>query len=216
MQIKSKTISDAWFQCLYNLDSPDVYRQEIERGSFENESYRLQYPFLSVEISNPLVDMVPSVPDGVAPPSSQEFIEEYYCDYILGGKGPEKNEEYTYAERIGDQLPTIMETLAKTPQTNQACMVVGRHEDVHLSDPACLREIDFKVVHDTLTLTTYWRSNDLWAGFPVNMGGMARLQEMVAEYIGKQVGKMYYYSSGSHIYEYQIPSIEAKIGKKFC
>jgi hypothetical protein len=83
---------------LYHLDLPEVYKQVIDRGSFENESYRLQYPFLSVEIENPLVDMVPSVPVGVAPPSTQEFIEEYYCNYILGGKKPEKNEEYCYSE----------------------------------------------------------------------------------------------------------------------
>jgi thymidylate synthase len=119
----------------------------------------------------------------------------------------------TYAERIGEQLPTVMETLLNTPNTNQTCIAIGRKEDVLINDPSCLREIDFKVVGDSLTLTTYWRSNDLWAGFPVNMGGMARLQEMVAEYIGKKVGKMYYYSSGSHIYEYQIDMIEAKIGR---
>lgn len=216
MEIKAKTISEAWFQTLYNIEYPHVYKQVIDRGSFENESFRLQYSFLSVEIEQPLVDMVPSVPDGVAPPSSQEFIDEYYCDYILGGKGPEENEEYTYAERIGEQLPIIMETLKLTPYTNQACMVVGRHEDVSISDPACLREIDFKVVDDKLTLTTFWRSNDLWAGFPINLGGMARLQEMVAEYIDMDMGKMYYYSSGSHIYEYQISSVEAKIGKTIC
>lgn len=213
MELKAKTISDAWFQILYNLDNPEVYKQMIEKGSFENESFRLQYPFLSVEIENPLIDMVPSVPEGIAPPSSQEYIEQYYCDYILGGKSPEENEEYTYAERIGEQLNHIMETLKNTPYTNQACMVVGRFEDVIISDPACLREIDFKVVDGKLTIITFWRSNDMWAGYPVNMGGIARLQEMVAEYIGLPVGKMYYYSSGSHIYEYQISSIEAKIGK---
>lgn len=214
MYIESTTISDAWFQALYNIDSPEVYKQIIERGAFEKESYRLQYPSLSIKIKNPLIDMIPTVPDGIAPPSTQEFVDEYYCDYIMGAKGPEKHEEYTYAERIGEQLPIVMETLRKTPNTNQACIVIGRHEDVVISDPACLREIDFKVVGDTLMLTVFWRSNDLWAAFPVNMGGMAKLLETVSEYIDKKPGMIYYYSSGSHIYEYQISSVEAKINKR--
>jgi hypothetical protein len=41
--LKAKTISDAWFQLIYNIFD-NSYTQEIQRGSFEKEQYRLQYP----------------------------------------------------------------------------------------------------------------------------------------------------------------------------
>lgn len=215
MLLKVKTISEAWFYALYNLDDPEVYRQNITRGSFANEGFRLQYPQLAIEIEHPLIDMIPYVPEGVSAPSTMKYVEQYFTDYILGGKLPEKNEEYTYASRIGEQLPKVMEILAETPDTNQAVIEIGRPEDLELPDPACLRVIDFKAYNGELSIGTYWRSNDLWAGFPVNLAGMAKLQEMVAEAANLDVGKMYYMSCGAHAYSYQLEMIEAKISKRF-
>ena len=43
MIIKAKTISDAWFQILYNLpDEAEVV--PIDRGSFEKDPVRYQLP----------------------------------------------------------------------------------------------------------------------------------------------------------------------------
>ncbi len=98
-------------------------------------------------------------------------------------------------------------------------------------DPPCLRLIDFKVVpvqtwgyqnpegwqprfegdqgvrvliHEelALTLTAYFRSWDLWAGFPVNLGGLELLKQYVASECGLVNGPMYAYSAGAHIYGY--------------
>jgi thymidylate synthase len=215
MFIEAKTISEAWFYALYNIDSPEVYKQIITKGSFEHESFRLQYPQLAISIDYPLMDMIPTVPEGTSSPSSIDYVKNYFTDYILEGKKPEKNEEYTYASRMGDQLFKAMAILeAHGGGSNHAVIEIGIPGDLDLDDPSCMRVIDLKVVNDSLCLGVYFRSNDLWAGFPVNLGGLAKLQEMIAEYIGKEVGKMYYHSCGAHIYEYQIPYVEGKIGKK--
>ncbi len=206
-----RTVSDAWFELL-NQALHQTYKQEISRGSFENEQIRHQFPFVTLTITKPLDDYVPCVPDGVAPPTTKEYVEHYFCDYIIGGKEPEGNELYTYASRIADQLPQVMEMLKHTPETNQASIIVGRPEDVNISDPACLRLIDFKVVGGKLDITTFWRSHDLWGGFPANLGAMGMLQEIVAEYTGVDSGYMHYASSGLHVYEYSIESLKAKMG----
>ena len=206
-----RTVSEAWFSFLLNIKD-NTYKQVISRGSFENEGYRLQFPFVSATITHPLEDFVPTVPAGVAPPCTREYVEQYFCDYILGGKEPEKNEVYTYASRIGTQLDDVMAMLKETPGTNQASIIVGRPEDTVISDPACLRLIDFKVVDGKLEMTTFWRSHDLFAGFPANLGAMGMLQEMVAEFVGVACGGMHYASTGLHIYNYQLNSVLAKIG----
>lgn len=210
MYIKASTISDFWFfslkECLQN-----GYRQDIQKGSFEKEEYRLQLPFLSGEIIFPLLDIVPTVPIGVPQPTTLETIEKYYCDYIIGNNVQE-NETYTYGSRIGEQLPKIMEMLKLTPQTNQAVIEIGRPEDLDISDPACLRLLDFKVVDNKLNLTSYWRSNDLFFGTPTNLGGLAYLQRDVAEYAELEIGQMYYCSSGIHLYGYQVELAKTKCG----
>ena len=139
MHLQTTTISDAWYQILYNLES-EAYRQDIERGSFEKENYRLQIPWLSLEILHPLQDMIPIIPPGCSapPPNTMEYVKEYFIDYLLGGKLPGKNEVYTYASRINIQLSKAMQILKDTPNTNQSSIIVGRPEDLDLKDPACL------------------------------------------------------------------------------
>jgi hypothetical protein len=57
--INAKTISDAWFQLIYNLFDHG-YVQNIQRGSFEKAEYRLQYPGIAIFIEHPDLDMVPA------------------------------------------------------------------------------------------------------------------------------------------------------------
>jgi len=59
--LRTKTISDAWFQLIYNIFDHS-YVQKIQKGSFENEERRLQYPGLAVYIEYPGEDMIPSSP----------------------------------------------------------------------------------------------------------------------------------------------------------
>ncbi len=210
--MRERTITGAWFTLLAQANI-DTYKQKIDRGSFAGEAYRLQFPFVSLTITHPTEDYVPTVPAGVAPPCTKKYVEGYFTDYILGGKEPSENEVYTYASRIGDQLPAVIDMLQQTPATNQASIIVGRPEDVVLEDPACLRLIDLKVVSGKLELTTFWRSHDLFAGFPANLGAMGMLQAMIAEMIGVEPGDMHYASSGLHVYSYQIDSVAAKLGR---
>lgn len=211
---KFHTVTEAWFHYLGKvLNGRESYEQYIQRGSFSGEAVRLQLPFTACTIEKPLLDFVPTVPEGVAPPNSREYVEKYFCDYIVGAKPSEDNEEYTYAERVKDQLQIVLDMLKDSPYTNQATVEVGRPSDITSSDPACLRTIDFKVVDEKVEITTFWRSNDLWAGFPSNLGAMGMLQQMVAEYVGREPGDMHYASSGLHLYSYQINSALAKLGK---
>ena len=123
----AKTISDAWFQLIYNIFDK-TYSQNIQKGSFENEQYRLQYPGIAVYIEHPNYDIVPVIPPGLGIPSptTMEYIEDYFVHYLMNPELSE-NETYTYASRIqqsmpcgGTQLERVIEMLRETPLTNQA------------------------------------------------------------------------------------------------
>lgn len=201
IHIEAKSISDAWFQLIYNL--PDFgYRQDIQRGSFAKEQTRLQYPGISVYIEYPHKDVVPIMPAGMGIPSptTVEYINDYFLNYLMRGI-LEKHEQYTYGERIQLSIDQIIRILKETPQTNQAVIEIGRPEDIGLEDPPCLRVLDFKVLPDNvLSISVYFRSWDLWSGFPSNLGGIEMLKQYVAQESDRVNGPMYAYSSGLHLY----------------
>jgi thymidylate synthase len=217
----AKTISDAWFQLIFNLFDK-AYSQEIQQGSFENEQYRLQYPGIAVFIEHPSTDIVPTIPPGlgIPAPTTMEYIEDYFANYLMNPELGE-NETYTYASRIqhampngGSQLERVVDMLRKTPLTNQAVIEIATPEDLDICygndgklDPPCLRLLDFKVIPSgtaqLLTVSVYFRSWDLWAGFPTNLGGIELLKQYVASEASLQNGPLYAYSAGAHIYGYQ-------------
>ena len=220
INIDAKTISDAWFQLLYNVFD-NSYKQVIQKGSFENEQFRLQYPGAAIYIDHPDLDVVPCIPVamGIPQPTTAEYIEEYFVKYIMDPTLAE-NETYKYASRIHEkfylpkfatQLWVVMDMLKKTPMTNQAVIEIAKPDDIVTCigndgklDPPCLRLIDFKVIPpNVLTVTVYFRSWDLWAGLPTNLGGIELLKQHVADECGLENGPMYAYSAGLHIYGYQ-------------
>ena len=219
--LHAKTISDAWFQLIYNIFDHS-YTQKIQKGSFENEQYRLQYPGMAVFIEHPGEDMIPVIPPAlnIPSPTTMEYIEDYFANYLMDPELSE-NETYKYSSRIhhpmpkgGTQFERVIEMLKATPLTNQAVIEIGSPEDHDICygndgnlDPPCLRLLDFKAVpiNDELVLTVscYFRSWDLWAGFPTNLGGIELLKSYVAGEANIKNGPMYAYSAGAHIYGYQ-------------
>ncbi len=219
--LHAKTIADAWFQLIYNIFD-HAYTQQIQKGSFEKEQYRLQYPGIAVFIEHPAEDMIPVIPPalGIPSPTTMEYVEDYFANYLMDPSLAE-NETYKYASRIhhpmpqgGTQLDRVIRMLVRTPLTNQAIVEIGSPEDNDICigndgklDPPCLRLLDFKAVPsgtDTLlTLSCYFRSWDLWAGFPTNLGGIQLLKKYVADEAGLKDGPIYAYSAGAHIYGYQ-------------
>lgn len=217
----AKTIADAWFQIIYNLFDK-AYSQKIQKGSFENEQYRLQYPGIAVFIEHPSDDMIPIMPpnSGIPAPTTREYIDDYFANYLMNPELAE-NETYTYASRIqhkmpdgGTQLERIIQILKETPLTNQAVIEIATPEDLDVCygkdgklDPPCLRLLDFKVLpltnHLMLTVSAYFRSWDLWAGFPTNLGGIELLKQFIASETNLKNGPIYAYSAGAHIYGYQ-------------
>lgn len=72
-------------------------------------------------------------------------------------------------------------------------------------DPACLRVLDFRLDQaGKLHLIIYFRSWDLWGGFPANLAGLQLLNEYVAQQIGAEPGKFIASSKGLHLYDHAI------------
>lgn len=85
--------------------------------------------------------------------------------------------------------------------TNQATLEIGMPSDVMLNDPPCLRLIDTRIRNDTLHFIVYFRSWDLYNGFPVNLAGLQQLKKYMADEIGVKDGSIRAVSKGLHLYD---------------
>lgn len=88
------------------------------------------------------------------------------------------------------------------------------NEDGRRTSP-CFRGIDFKIKEGQLITSVVFRSWDLYAGFPENMGGFTLLNEYVAEQLDDvKPGPLAFSSAGLHLYDYQIEPVMAILHKE--
>ena len=198
--IEARDLSEAWFRCVCKTLT-DGYEYEIERGSYAGQK-RKELDFVVIQIRYPgTKPLVPDVPQGVPPPSTMDYVEEY-LPYLMTAHRKE-GEQYTYGQYLEKQIAEVIKMYQEDGfNTNQAFMAVGDSQSIFLSDPPCLRAIDTRVRHNRLNFVVYFRSWDLWAGFPSNLAAIQLLKEYMASEIGVEDGEIIAMSKGLHLYEY--------------
>ena len=198
--IKARDLSEAWFLCLGKTLS-DGFDYRIQRGSYTGQR-RKQLDLAVVHIQYPgSRPLIPDVPQGVPAPSTMEYIDNY-LPYLMTAHKAE-GEQYTYGQYLEKQIAEVIR-MYKTDgyNTNQAYMTVGEPQAIYLTDPPCLRGIDTRIRDNRLDFYVYFRSWDLWAGFPSNLAAIQLLKEYMASEIGVEDGEIVAMSKGMHLYEY--------------
>jgi thymidylate synthase len=198
--IEARDLSEAWFLCLRKTLA-EGYEYKIDRGSYKGQR-RKELDLVVVQVRNPGTrPLIPDVPQGVPPPTSMKYIEEY-LPYLMTAHKRE-GEQYTYGQYLEEQIPKVIEMYKNDGyDTNQAFMAVGDKESIKLADPPCLRAIDTRIRDNKLKFIVYFRSWDLWAGFPSNLAAIQLLKEYMAGEIGVDDGELIASSKGLHLYEY--------------
>jgi thymidylate synthase len=99
------------------------------------------------------------------------------------------------------------------PRNNQMILQVGKPTDMLLTDPPCLRHIDTRIQDGRLHFFPYFRSWDLYGGFPANLAAIEMMKQYCAEQIGVENGEIIASSKGLHIYDYVFEIAEAIRGR---
>lgn len=207
-KIEAITISDLWFQAIYNIEK-EGRKYTIQEGSFKGET-RLEYDYFVGTVLCPKHEpKLPIIPSSLNIPAP--VTEEYMNKYILYLMGSHKkpNEAYTYGSRLNiskDSMSQIEEIIYRYKKfgynNNQLILQIATPEDLWLENPPCLRHIDTRIQRGKLHFFVYFRSWDLWAGLPANLVAIQTLKEYMAESIGVTDGSMIVESKGLHIYGY--------------
>jgi len=198
--IEARDLSEARFLCL-GKTLTEGHQYQIDRGSYCGQR-RKELDFVVVQVRNPGTrPLVPDVPQGVPPPSTMEYIESYLPYLMTAHKAEE--EQYTYGQYLEPQIAEVIRMYKGDGyNTNQAFMAVGDAQSIDLSDPPCLRGIDTRIRDNQLHFFTYFRSWDLWAGFPSNLAAIQLLKEYMSSEIGVADGELIAISKGLHLYQY--------------
>lgn len=235
IMIKARDLPDAWFQA---VDACLEHGRQwtVEEGSYVGQK-RWELDYIMVHITHPgMRPLVPEMPQHlshVPPPTSKEYIDDY-LPYLMTAE-LKANEQYTYGSRLQGYVPalvpdtvlppqmeTVIERFKKNHGTNQCSMSIAQPSDIHLPDPPCLREIDCRIIapdglHEdeepALHFMIYFRSWDLWNGFPANLAAIRLMQEYMASEIGVHAGEMICTSKGLHIYDHAWDIANMRVGK---
>jgi thymidylate synthase len=199
-QIEARDLSEAWFLCLRKVLTGG-YEYVIERGSYQGQR-RKELEYAVVHVLRPGIEpLVPTVPQGVPSPSTMDYIESY-LPYLMTSQKAE-GEQYTYGQYLEKQIAEVIRMYKEDGHnTNQAFMAVGDARSIFQSDPPCLRSIDTRIRDNKLHFLVYFRSWDLWAGFPSNLAAIQLLKKYMADEIGVGDGEIIASSKGLHLYEY--------------
>jgi thymidylate synthase len=98
-------------------------------------------------------------------------------------------------------------------RNNQVVLQVAHPADMLLKDPPCLRHIDTRIQDGKLHFIAYFRSWDLWGGFPANLAGIQLMKEYIASEVGVEDGEIIASSKGLHLYNYVWELAECLRGK---
>ncbi|MFC2040288.1 thymidylate synthase [Chloroflexota bacterium] len=199
-EISARDLSEAWFLCLRST-LIEGFEYEIERGSYASQR-RKELDLAVVKIEHPGTrPLVPDVPQGVPAPSTMEYVESY-LPYLMTAHRAE-GEQYTYGQYLEKQIEEVIRMYCEDGyNTNQAYMTVGDGQSIFLTDPPCLRGVDTRIRYGKLHFVAYFRSWDLWAGFPSNLAALQLLKEYMASVIGVDDGEIIAMSKGLHLYDY--------------
>ena len=227
--IEARDLNEAYF-LLINACWDNGIKYLITEGSNKG-GHRLELPFAAGLVHYPHTrPLAPVMPIGLAPTTNDEKIEEYFNEYLMSAI-LKPNEEYRYASWINgimfnesteeweSQLEWCIRHFQKKGFGNNHCFItVGdprtnfnydkpyKNETERRTSP-CLRGIDIKIKDNKVILGVVYRSWDLYAGFPENMGGFTLLNEYIASELGIEPGPLTFSSQGLHCYDYQITSL---------
>lgn len=229
--VNGKTIDEVWFNLLLNL-LDNGRTTQIDEGSYKG-SNRLEFDFISGTIYSPQIrPLAVYTPPGIPAPTTDNAIEKYFYDYLLRGY-LKPGEHYTYGMWINggnfSQLEWIIKHFLEKGLKNNHCYItVGSKESLLRYDweyndetkrgtSECLRGIDLKIIEEEekfyLAMYVYFRSWDLYSGFPENIGGLTLLSEYISEALEITSGPIAFSSKGLHCYDFQLDVVRARLNK---
>jgi len=220
VNIVARDLPEAWFLCIQEMFNYG-YEYKIDKSS-SGQIKRLEFDWITVHVIFPGArPLLPDIPPGMGfpPPADIEYVEKDYLLYVMTSE-IKPGEDYTYGQDLEEQFERVINHYKKYgPNLNHCYMAVGDKNTLKFYDKPggtsqCLRGIDTRIRYGKLHFFPYFRSWDLWAGFPVNLAAIQIMKEEMAKAIGVEDGEIIASSKGLHLYDYTWDFARTRVGLK--
>jgi thymidylate synthase len=202
--VKGKTIAQAYHKAIEALylhgeitDCPD-YNQRQKECSMTI--------FVEEPLAEPMISKL-----FIGGHSDLEQYKQEVLDGILDfriGHGW----DYTYHDRISEQLPFVYNELRRNPYSRRAVIDVRDWEkDTRPGNtsPACLQHLQFFIRNHRLHLKVLMRSNDAPEATFMNMFAFVMLQKRVSDELNVEIGSYTHRANSFHCYEKDFGLLES-------
>lgn len=137
-----------------------------------------------------------------------ERLRQYADDGVLrGAYGPRMRRWGGYV----DQLQRVLTTLMEDPDSRRAVVQLYdpiRDADGHRDVP-CTLGYRFHIRDGRLHMSTTMRGQDVWIGLPYDLFSATVLHELMAGWLGVELGEYHHHVDSLHIYERDLGNAEA-------
>ncbi|MCL2080132.1 MAG: thymidylate synthase [Oscillospiraceae bacterium] len=192
--VKGKTLPEAYHNALVALHEN---HSELACPDYNTRQKEASLTFV---VENPLQEPMISKMF-VGDPRSLEQYRQEMLDGILDFEVSKGNWEYTYHQRMEEQIPWVIEELKRSEETRRAVVLIRAQYDQTTDSPACLQHIQYFLRSGALHCKVLFRSNDSTKATYMNAFALIMLQKRVADAVGANMGTYTHRANSFHVYE---------------
>ena len=137
----------------------------------------------------------------IGDPRSLEQYRQEILDGILDFEVERGNWDYTYHQRMENQIPWVIQELRRNSDSRRAVITIRSESDFTSNSPACLQHIQYLIRGGALHCKVMFRSNDATKATFMNAFALVMLQKRLAETLGVAVGSYTHRANSFHVYE---------------
>lgn len=134
-------------------------------------------------------------------PNAHDIAQRAKIWYNMMDEDGNVNSNYGYQWNRNNQLEKVIEILKKGENRKASISLYdGKEIDIYTKDTVCTYAVAFTRINNLLNMSVLLRSNDLFWGYGVDTYCFSKLQELVANRIGLEVGTYFHFAVNLHLY----------------
>ncbi|OGY81880.1 MAG: hypothetical protein A3I91_02455 [Candidatus Kerfeldbacteria bacterium RIFCSPLOWO2_02_FULL_42_19] len=196
VKIREKYVAQAWLRVLYY-----IMRFGAEKPTHHGTNQK--------ELLNMMTIITDEDPENIHWADWFNFTREHFEGYKLQVMSAESipSLEYTYGMRLRNhdgvnQIETLIAKIREEYFSRRAVAFTWNVAQDNVSQhPPCLDLVQVIVQDDTLHMTCYFRSNDMFRAWPENALALRTMHKEIADGVELPMGEMCIISHSAHVYE---------------
>lgn len=224
MTKKTSTANEAWIQLLSHVFFEGSRASPRQQDTLEWLGYQsvvdMRYPLVTVEARNLGYRFAPAEAWWIGTGKNDVASIAPYSRAIAQFSDDGETFFGAYGPRLRDQLPYVVETLYRDPDSRQAVATIWRENPPRSKDIPCTVSAQWLVRTDEegqrfVYCVDTMRSSDAWLGWPYDVFNFTMLSAYVAAYLalawGEPVylGKLVLQAGSQHIYRRDLEGVKA-------